>query len=58
MPREAHTTADYHHEKPAKSHRAAAQQSSVGAHEASRHAVAALDHSKKAGAATPSGLWP
>jgi hypothetical protein len=49
MPKDSHTTAAYHHERAAKSHRAAAAQSSVGAHEAcEQHAVTACDHSTKA----------
>jgi len=49
MPRDAHTTADYHHERAAKSHRAAAEQSTKGAHEAcAEHAMTACGHSTKA----------
>lgn len=49
MPREAHITAAYCHERAAKSRRAAAQQSGVGAHEASlEHALIACGHSIKA----------
>src|SRR6266478_4845368 len=49
MPKELHTTAAYHHERAAKSHRAAAQQSGTGAHESSQqHADAALEHSARA----------
>ena len=49
MPKDAHITAAYHHERAAKSHRAAAGQSNIGAHEAcTQHAVAACDHSAAA----------
>jgi hypothetical protein len=49
MPKDAHITAAYHHERAAKSHRAAAEQSSKGAHEAClQHAVTACGHSTKA----------
>lgn len=49
MPREAHTTAAYHHERAAKSHRAAAEQSNQGAHAAcEEHALTACGHSTKA----------
>jgi hypothetical protein len=53
MPKEAHTSAAYHHERAAKSHRAAAQQTSIGAHDACQeHADSALEHSTKADEAT------
>jgi hypothetical protein len=49
MPRDAHTTAAYHHERAAKSHRAAAEQSNQGAHAAcEEHAFTACGHSVKA----------
>jgi hypothetical protein len=49
MPKDAHTTAAYHHERAAKSHRAAAGQSNAGAHDVcEQHAVAACGHSVKA----------
>jgi hypothetical protein len=32
MPKDAHTTAAYHHERAAKSHRAVVEQSNKGAH--------------------------
>jgi len=49
MPREAHTIAAHLHEKAAQSHRAAAEQSSKGAHEASeQYAGTACGHSTKA----------
>jgi hypothetical protein len=49
MPRDAHTTAAYHHERAAKSHRAAAEQSNQGAHAAcEEHALTACGHSTKA----------
>jgi hypothetical protein len=49
MPRDAHTTAAYHHERAAKSHRAAAEQSNQGAHAAcEEHALTACSHSTKA----------
>ena len=49
MPREAHITAAYHHERAAKSHRAAAEQSNQGAHTACQeHALMACGHSTKA----------
>jgi hypothetical protein len=49
MPRDAHTTAAYHHERAAKSHRAAAEQSHQGAHAAcAEHALTACGHSTKA----------
>lgn len=49
MPKESHTTAAYHHERAAKSHRAAALESSRGAHDACvEHAVIACGHSVKA----------
>ena len=53
MPKDAHITAAYHHERAAKSHRAAAEQSNKGAHEAcEQHAVTACDHATKAGEAS------
>ena len=49
MPREAHTTAAYHHERAAKSHRAAAEHSHRGDHAAcAEHALTACAHSAKA----------
>jgi len=49
MPRDAHTTAAYHHERAAKSHRAAAEQSNQGDHQAcEEHALTACGHSTKA----------
>jgi len=49
MPKDAHTTAAYHHERAAKSHRAAAEQSNKGAHEACEQlAVTACGHAIKA----------
>ena len=49
MPRDAHITAAYHHERAAKSHRAAAEQSNQGAHQAcEEHALTACGHSTKA----------
>jgi hypothetical protein len=49
MPKEAHTTAAYHHERAAKSHRAAAEQSHQGDHQAcEEHALTACGHSTKA----------
>ena len=49
MPREAHISAAYHHERAAKSHRAAAEQSNQGAHRAcEEHALTACSHSTKA----------
>ena len=57
MPRDAHTTAAYHHERAAKSHRAAAEQSTKGAHEAcSEHALTACGHSAKADEASKLAL--
>ena len=57
MPKDAHTTAAYHHERAAKSHRAAAQQSNNGAHEAcEQHAVTACDHAAKADEASKLAL--
>jgi hypothetical protein len=53
MPKDAHTSAAYHHERAAKSHRAAAEQSNKGAHDAClEHAVSASSHSTKADEAT------
>ena len=49
MPKEAHIAAAYHHERAAKSHRAAAEQSNQGAHAACQeHALTACGHSTKA----------
>jgi hypothetical protein len=49
MPKEAHTTAAYHHERAAKSHRAAAEQSHQGDNQAcEEHALTACGHSTKA----------
>ena len=49
MPKTSHTTAAYHHERAAKSHRAAALQSDRGAHDAClEHAVIACGHSTRA----------
>jgi hypothetical protein len=49
MPKDAHTTAAYHHERAAKSHRSAAGESGRGAHGAcAEHAVAACGHSTRA----------
>ena len=49
MPKEAHTTAAYHHERAAKSHRAASEQSNKGDHQAcAEHALTACAHSTKA----------
>jgi hypothetical protein len=49
MPKESHTTAAYHHERAAKSHRAAALESNRGAHDACvEHAAIACGHSVKA----------
>jgi hypothetical protein len=57
MPKDAHTTAAYHHERAAKSHRAAAEQSNRGAHEAcEQHAVTACGHSTKADEASKLAL--
>ena len=57
MPKDAHTSAAYHHERAAKSHRTAAQQSNNGAHEAcEQHAVTACDHAAKAGEASKLAL--
>jgi hypothetical protein len=57
MPRDAHTTAAYHHERAAKSHRAAAEQSTKGAHEAcEEHALTACGHSTKADEASKLAL--
>jgi hypothetical protein len=53
MPKDAHINAAYHHERAAKSHRAAAEQSNKGAHEAcEQYAVSACDHATKAGEAS------
>jgi len=55
MPKAAHTTAAYHHERAAKSHRAAASQSGQGAHEiCEQHSVIACDHSSKVDEASKS----
>lgn len=57
MPRDAHTTAAYHHERAAKSHRAAAEQSNHGAHAACEdHALTACGHSTKADEASKLAL--
>ena len=57
MPKDAHTTAAYHHERAAKSHRAAAEQSHQGAHDAcEQHAVTACGHSTKADEASKAAL--
>jgi hypothetical protein len=49
MPKDSHISAAYHHERAAKSHRAAAEQSNKGAHDACvEHAVMACSHSTKA----------
>ncbi len=57
MSREAHTTAAYHHERAAKSHRAAADQSNRGAHDACHElATVASAHSTKADEATKLAL--
>ena len=57
MPKDAHINAAYHHERAAKSHRAAAEQSHKGAHEAcEEHAVTACGHSAKAEEATKIAL--
>lgn len=53
IPNSTHAAAACHHERAAESHRAAAQQSSTGDHEAwQRSAAEALEHSKKADAAS------
>jgi hypothetical protein len=57
MPKDAHTTAAYHHERAAKSHRAAVEQSNKGAHEVCvEHAVTACGHSAKADEASKLAL--
>lgn len=57
MPNDAHITAAYHHERAAKSHRAAAEQSNKGAHEAcEEHALTACGHSTKADEASKLAL--
>ena len=57
MPKDAHTTAAYHHERAAKSHRAAAEQSNQGAHAAcEEHALTACGHSTKADEASKLAL--
>jgi len=57
MPRDAHTTAAYHHERAAKSHRAAAEQSNQGAHQScEEHALTACGHSTKADEASKLAL--
>jgi hypothetical protein len=57
MPKDAHTSAAYHHERAAKSHRAAAEQSNKGAHEAcEQHGVTACAHSTKADEASKLAL--
>ena len=57
MPRDAHISAAYHHERAAKSHRAAAEQSTQGAHQAcEEHAVTACGHATKADEASKLAL--
>ncbi len=57
MPKDAHTSAAYHHERAAKSHRAAAEQSNKGAHDAClEHAGNACGHSIKADEASKLAL--
>ena len=57
MPQEAHTAAAYHHERAAKSHRAAAEQSHRGDHAACQeHALTACGHSTKADEASKLAL--
>jgi hypothetical protein len=57
MPKDAHINAAYHHERAAKSHRAAAEQSNKGAHEAcEEHAASACTHSTKADEASKLAL--
>jgi len=57
MPRDAHITAAYHHERAAKSHRAAAEQSHQGAHAAcEEHSLTACGHSTKADEASKLAL--
>jgi hypothetical protein len=57
MPKDAHTSAAYHHERAAKSHRAAAEQSNKGAHDACvEHAGSACGHSTKADEASKLAL--
>ena len=57
MPRDTHISAAYHHERAAKSHRAAAEQSNQGAHAAcEEHAVTACSHSSKADEASKMAL--
>jgi len=57
MPKDAHISAAYHHERAAKSHRAAAQQSNLGAHAAcEEHARTACGHSTKADEASKIAL--
>ena len=49
MPKTAHITAAYHHERAAQSHRAASELSNKGSHEACvQQAVTACGHSTKA----------
>jgi len=49
MPKDTHTTAAYHHERAAKSHRSAALERDRGAHDACvEHAAIACGHSTKA----------
>ncbi len=49
MPKDSHISAAYHHERAAKSHRAAAEQSNKGAHDACvEHALTACGHSTRA----------
>jgi hypothetical protein len=57
MTRDAHITAAHYHEKAATSHRAAAEQSNKGAHEAClQHAGTACGHSTKADEASKLAL--
>lgn len=57
MPKDSHISAAYHHERAAKSHRAAAEQSNKGAHDAcAQHAATACDHSIKADEASKLAL--
>ena len=49
MPKSAHITAAYHHERAAQSHRSAAELSNQGSHDAcEQQAVTACGHSTKA----------
>ena len=57
MPKDAHINAAYHHERAAKTHRAAAEQSNKGAHDAcEEHALTACGHSTKADEASKLAL--